>query len=452
MRLLDTSGTKAGRKTHKSTASALGLAAGAIGWSGLAQAASEESGPQTLLLPDHYHLSDDGLVTFRLQTGEQLTLNPDQYVLLQDGLLLIADEMVQASMQSLPVMGSIRAQLTSELEPVRSPDGSVVQASDASPLWSGDGLAPRLFEEVDIQRYELAQNEQESSPEINTAAMPSVAASGLLAGLGLISGVFATSASEDEDIAEGGGTTTTPPVLGEFLTDAQFQLLTPTAHPVFTGSALNSYIGYSDASTSSPDPLNAAQSSKSATFDMSAGGDNYLALAQSAAAYGGLFSYVGGSGDDTIIGDDLAFFGSDVTIDMTAGGNNSVTGADSVGANGTLEYLGGTGQDSLTFGSQLATGNSTVTLKLGVDNSVDTVQLSDTFFDFSAPADLKIMDFGADDVLFVDGWSSATLSQSGTDVQVLKGGEPSQGFTLSFQTVGGLSTVAISGGVYIEAA
>ncbi len=38
MRLLDTSGTKADRKTLKSTASVLGLAAGAIGWSGLANA------------------------------------------------------------------------------------------------------------------------------------------------------------------------------------------------------------------------------------------------------------------------------------------------------------------------------------------------------------------------------------------------------------------------------
>ena len=54
MRILDTSCTKAGRKTLKSTASVLGLAAGAIGWSGLANA--DKSGLQTLLLPDHYRL------------------------------------------------------------------------------------------------------------------------------------------------------------------------------------------------------------------------------------------------------------------------------------------------------------------------------------------------------------------------------------------------------------
>ena len=50
------------RKALKASASMLGLAAGAIGWSGLANAASDESGPQTLLLPNHYRLMDDGVV------------------------------------------------------------------------------------------------------------------------------------------------------------------------------------------------------------------------------------------------------------------------------------------------------------------------------------------------------------------------------------------------------
>jgi hypothetical protein len=153
------------RKSLKSSASFFGLAAFSIGWAGLAQAASEASGPQTLLLPDHYRLIDGGTVVFQLEGGEELSLNPGQYVILQDGLLLITDEFAQASMQSLPVMGSIRAQLTSELQPVRSPDGSVVQASDASPLWSGDGPAPRLFDEIDIQRFEIAQDQQEEDED-----------------------------------------------------------------------------------------------------------------------------------------------------------------------------------------------------------------------------------------------------------------------------------------------
>ena len=192
--------TKSVRKSLSSSASLLGIAAGAFGWSGLAKAESEDSQAQTLLLPEHYHQSNDGLVTFKLQTGEQLSLNPDQYLILQDGLLLVTDELAQASIQSLPVMGSIRAQLTSELQPVRSPDGSVVLASDASPLWSGDGPAPRLFEDVDIERFELAQNEQDTQSEASPSDLPGIAGTGLsFAALGLVSGVFQ---SAPDEIAE----------------------------------------------------------------------------------------------------------------------------------------------------------------------------------------------------------------------------------------------------------
>ena len=165
----------------------------------MAQAAGDESGLQTLLLPDHYRLFEDGVVVFQLEGGEELSLNPDQYLILQDGLLLVTDELAQASMQSLPVMGSIRAQLTSELQPVRSPDGSVVLASDASPLWSGDGPAPRLFEEVDIQRFELAQNSSETQTQFegNLGQAAGAAVGGLsLAGLSLLSSIPGTKSDE----------------------------------------------------------------------------------------------------------------------------------------------------------------------------------------------------------------------------------------------------------------
>ena len=184
-------GQKSSRKSLKSSASLLGLSAGALGWSSLAQSSSEETAAQMMLLPEHYELLDNGVVMLKLQTGENMSLIADQYLILEDGLLLITDELAQASIYSLPVMGSVRAQLMNGVQAVRSPDGSVVLASDASPLWSGDGPAPRLFEQVDVQRYELAQNEQELSPETNNAAMQNVAAGGLsLAGLGLVSGIF----------------------------------------------------------------------------------------------------------------------------------------------------------------------------------------------------------------------------------------------------------------------
>ena len=229
MRLLDTSGTKADRKTLKSTASVLGLAAGAIGWSGLANA--DKSGLQTLLLPDHYRLMDDGVVVFQLEGGEELSLDPNQYLILEDGLLLITDEFAQASMQSLPVMGAIRAQLTSELQPVRSPDGSVVLAADASPLWSGDGLAPRLFEEVDIQRFELAQNnsETQTQSEANLGQAAGAAVGGLsLAGLSLLSSIPGTEVREQatEETTEVFSACSSHPT--RVLSNTMFQALTPS--------------------------------------------------------------------------------------------------------------------------------------------------------------------------------------------------------------------------------
>ena len=99
------------RRRRAAVTVALGLSAGAVGWSGLAQAAGEETASQVLLLPEHYELMDNGVVVFKLETGENLSLTSDQYLIMEDGLLLITDELAQASVYSLPVMGSVRAQL-----------------------------------------------------------------------------------------------------------------------------------------------------------------------------------------------------------------------------------------------------------------------------------------------------------------------------------------------------
>ena len=146
------------RKALSSTAALLGLSGGALGWAGLAEAAEGERSLQTLLLPEHYQILDDGTVVFALKTGEQLSLREEQYVLLDGGLVLVVDELAQAAMAELPVMGSLRTQLLTEIEPVRSPDGSIVEVSSTQPLWSGDGPTPRLFKQVDVQSYEVAQD------------------------------------------------------------------------------------------------------------------------------------------------------------------------------------------------------------------------------------------------------------------------------------------------------
>lgn len=158
MRLLDKHAPKGGPKVLKSSASALGLVAGAIGWSGLAKAASEETLPETLSLPDHYHLGDDGVAVFKFETGEELSLTPDQYLILQDGLVLITDELAQASIYSMPVMGSVEAQLLSDLDPIATAESTVAMASPAQTLSVSMDQSPRLSEQVEFQSYQVAQS------------------------------------------------------------------------------------------------------------------------------------------------------------------------------------------------------------------------------------------------------------------------------------------------------
>jgi hypothetical protein len=381
MRLLDISGTKAGRKTLKSTASVLGLVAGAIGWSGLAQAASDESGLQTLLLPDHYRLLDDGVVVFQLEGGEELSLNPDQYLILEDGLLLITDELAQASMETLPGMGAIRSQLMSDVQPIRSPDGSVVQASDASPLWSGDGPAPRLLEEVDIQRYELAQNssETQTQPEPNLGQAAGAAAGGLsLAGLSLLSSIPGTNPEQEtEETTEAASASAPAPApTGEFLSNTMFQALTPASAKVFTGSSDNSFIGYTAADSSAADSLMQPGygAGNSASFDMRAGGDNTLTASYGAAASSGAFYYTGGSGkDDLVFGDGIGMSVGSVNVNAGNGDNTLTVGHNAAGIGGSLVYTGGSGKDDLVFGDGIGRSNGTVTLNASNGDNTLTV-------------------------------------------------------------------------------
>jgi hypothetical protein len=174
-------------KSLAASASLLGLAAGAVGWSGLAQAASEETTSQMMLLPEHYELMENGVVVFKLETGENLSLNADQYLILEDGLLLITDELAQASIYSLPVMGSVRAQLLSDLEQVATIDGTVAEATPAQTLSITEGQAPRLSEQVELQSYQVAQASDEASSETEEAlAIGMSVAPGAMALLGML--------------------------------------------------------------------------------------------------------------------------------------------------------------------------------------------------------------------------------------------------------------------------
>lgn len=180
----------------------LGLSSAAIGWSNLSSASEGQLKLQTLMLPDSYTFLEDGTVVFSLETGEQLALSSDQYVILEGGLLMIVDELAQDAMAALPVMGSLRTQLFSEVQPVRSPDGTIVEASDRQPLWSGVGPTPRLFEEINVERYEIAQTQVEVDD--NDEALLLGAAGSTLAGLGLTWFGLMRAGGEEAEASEDG--------------------------------------------------------------------------------------------------------------------------------------------------------------------------------------------------------------------------------------------------------
>ena len=54
--------------------------------SATASAARDALGGQTLLLPEHYELMENGVVVFKLETGENLSLTAGQYLIFEDGI------------------------------------------------------------------------------------------------------------------------------------------------------------------------------------------------------------------------------------------------------------------------------------------------------------------------------------------------------------------------------
>ena len=391
MGIINRRGSNSPRSALTSSASLLTIAAGAASWSSLAQAAGDETSSQVLLLPEHYELMDTGVVVFKLETGENLSLTADQYLILQDGLLLITDELAQASIYSLPVMGSVRAQLLSDLEQVATIDGTVAEATPAQTLSITEGQAPRLSEQVELQSYELAQKsecEEGSDDDDEGCALPLGASSeasgseGLAVGMSVAPGAMALlgmlmtsdQPAEEEETPGTSPTPPAPPCTPEFWTDADVV----NGATSITGTSCDSFIGYTAASTTATtDPLTTVGYGFGtvATFDMSAGGNNYFVAANSAAGSSGTLSYTGGSGDDSLtFGNFLAFVGGNATFNMSAGGANTLlVGTDGAVSGGDINYTGGSGVDSLTFGDGIADGSGKATLDLGNDAASETV-------------------------------------------------------------------------------
>jgi len=283
-----------------------------------------------MLLPEHYELMDDGVVVFKLENGESLSLTADHYLIMEDGLLLVTDELALASVDSLPVMGSIRAQLLSDIPSVATIDDTVAEATPSQALAITQGTAPRLSEQVDLQTYEIAQSSDGTSNEVREAVAVGLTVSpGAMVLLSMLM-------TEGEQ----------PP---EFWSDS---MVANSASTAITGSGVDSYLGYTSASTTAVDWLSnvGRGTGNVATFDMSAGGDNYGQFGEYAGGDGGSLKYIGGPGNDVLTFDE--YYGEDggtIDIDLSAGGDNSLTFYDEGSEGALFTVVMGDGDDRINF-------------------------------------------------------------------------------------------------------
>ena len=187
MKLSINHAAKQSKAALRASVSGFGLWAGMAAWSNSAQATDLASNSSIILPPDHYRLADGNSAVVSLETGQQVTLNSDQYIIFEDGVLLIVDDAAQAAMIELPVIGLTRVELGSNhAVPLRLMEGQLVVNHDLKPIWTGDGPAPRLFEQIDIQRYEIAQvTEDDDSSNLGPVAAAGGASMGL-AGLAMM--------------------------------------------------------------------------------------------------------------------------------------------------------------------------------------------------------------------------------------------------------------------------
>ena len=431
MGIVKQQGQKASRQSLKSSASLLGLAAGAVGWSGLAQAASEETGSQMMLLPEHYELMENGVVVFKLETGENLSLNSDQYLILEDGLLLITDEVAQASIYSLPVMGSVRAQLLSDLEQVATIDGTVAEATPAQTLSITEGQAPRLSDQVELQSYEVAQAADSGNDDAEgllTLGLSGGAGFMLLAGLMLrdqpappTATVIGAIPAIGDPGPSGSGTVSVQ--LSDVIvfedsdgTIDKVELISSPSGLSFSPETANGLVSgaYDGVSDFGPTTFVSntfqmkfrATDNDGLTVTTAASVSGQLIIPDSAVAINKAITIEGGGADDFIgytaanptARDALTFFGweeqTTSTVNLGNGDNYLLIG-DQALYEATLMATGGTGDDTIEVGEYFANNNGDVTfdMRAGGDNtftSPDRLALSATFAYMGGPGDDSI--------------------------------------------------------------
>ena len=187
-------------RKRPSFSTTLAMVGGSAVVAGASQAASD--GFIVAVLPDQYELVDHGLAVFTLETGEKVSLTADQYVVLSDGLLLIADEIAQASFAELPVLGSVRLSSLEDHTVILSASADPSEVSATASQSSDDPDQLRVFESLDLDRYELAQNNEQSNAENSGSSAAQTTTSGLAAAgstLASLALMFASSGEEEAD-------------------------------------------------------------------------------------------------------------------------------------------------------------------------------------------------------------------------------------------------------------
>ena len=180
-----------------------------------------------------------------------------------------------------------------------------------------------------------------------------------------------------------------------------------------------SYVGGRDSDSISIGGPNIGDLCLTGTFDMSLGGNNTVVgpsdLQDGSQSRIREFSYVGGSGEDSLtFGGQLAYQTGLVTFDMSLGGNNTlVVGQAGASSWGTINYIGGNGSDDLTFGDRLAMNFGSVALDLGSDIVADVVTfegLIGTHGNSPGSVTIQNFDFNAD-IVNVSAGVSASVSE-----------------------------------------
>lgn len=371
---------------------------------------------KTIVLPDYYRLEVNSQVILQLSNGDQIRLQSDQYIMLEDGLLLIVDEFAQSSLSILPVQGAIRTQLWTSNLPIMTADGEVIMTADSQPVWPDSALGTGLFENLSINRYELAQNEDSSGGGADAGGNAGSGAGGgagagagagvgagvgALGVAGIASGIASINQARPETDEKSVAATTVAPAitlkgLGPVWPDAS---IPNDASFVLKAEKEDEFIGYDYPNTlaaSAPltvnqlveDGLTFGENRFEAKFDMRVGGDKWLLIAGKPDVFSSeehfKFTYKDSPEDDTIeVGGNFGIYHT-AKFDMSSGGYNHLSLGSKTYLASQFKYIGGAGTDTIGAGAFFGEySNVKIDNSAGGKNRFETgTSLESAYFDY----------------------------------------------------------------------